>query len=483
MPRIKKVDSKELLTFNQNKFYINTNGLIDFSTVKTVLDKFEKNAIEKLNEFVSGLNFLIGNNSTAGRKKGVARFSTFEFDFKTGVLTFYLSKIFNSGVDNWIRIPGGSLKRYLWESLFFEIIFAVIKIAKINPILFERAKKCDLYARNVKTKQLLHELFNYSASEATKINYFEMHMNLWIAPLPALGFLEVLYNAKVKELNSPTFVQILNINKVKVLNEMRRIKLNYEYEYNLSELINYIISKDQFKILYKNDLSSKSELYSKVRRIVLSYIQKNRINLKPYYDSSNRTHYFLTHNNFESIKVPCILLCQESFNNEYLLEYNKFKEYFIKCPICKTKGFNENICELIYYSKEYIRSKDELLGMMKNHKSPEEFNDKDYYFGVPCEDCFHITKSIRGKFDDLQQIQKFLLTYKYCPICSAKNHIDYLTSIYYDNSKKEMRKFLINILAVKNKTSIKVGIPCCLCYKNIFSEDPHRIGCVENIAQ
>ena len=76
------------------------------------------------------------------------------------------------------------------------------------------------------------------------------------------------------------------------------------------------------------------------------------------------------------------------------------------------------------------------------------------------------------------EFQNFLENFSTCPICKNKLHYENLKAIYFSNDERslQMRKKLINLIdesydaKSKHSFNIFVGIPCCNCYKKIFSE-------------
>ncbi|MHA1436813.1 MAG: hypothetical protein ACTSPD_04505 [Promethearchaeota archaeon] len=458
-------------------FFIDTNNLIDIAIVETILDEFQDDAIKRLNKIINGIKFFVGGLRTKSKECGILRFTTYELNLHDRTINFFLSKIFNLGFESWKSLSLGALKRYIWESFFHEFIMGIIHVLKINLSLIEVAKNyCFDNDTNKRIKRILYRLFNNQDKDIPRINYIAMHTKLWRVTLPKLGFFELLYNAKIKDLKHINSKNVPIISKVRILNELRKIKMNYEYEYNLSELINYVIDKDHFKIYFKHNWKNRKELFYKAKREILKFIKLHDIPFKIYLDSANRKHYFLTHNIFERIKSACYQICLVKISNKMLREFEVFKKFYSKCPICKNENLNQKKCELFYFSPKFSYFKDILIEKMKEVDSIDKLNDDEYFFGIPCDDCYHITNNIQGRFIDLNEIQKFIIAYNKCPICSAKNHINYLTSFYNDNSKRNLRDFLIRSMEViKNKNyNINIGIPCCICYEQYFGEKPEN---------
>jgi len=77
----------------------------------------------------------------------------------------------------------------------------------------------------------------------------------------------------------------------------------------------------------------------------------------------------------------------------------------------------------------------------------------------------------------------FLEFYGNCPICKVKNHDDSLKKFYFSMVPENirLRDQLLNIMEGFNPDNkyavnkVKLGIPCCNCYKLLF-EEPGIIG-------
>ena len=463
--------SKSISYPDRCAFYVDTNDLIDIKMCNIIIDNFDMAVINRLNEIIKEITFFIGKGQEVEGSKGIVRFPTYEYNLNDKILTFYLSQIFNLGFESWTSIPHSSLKRYIWESFFHEFIMALMNIMRVDLSLFEIARKYYFNPRTKRSKDFTAKLFNYRGDEVPKVNYIFLMTKLWNETLPYMSFFEVLYNAKIKEIKSRKAQVLVNINPVRVLNELRRDQLNYEYEYNLSELVNYVLNKDNIKIYYKYNPGNRNKLYAKARRIILNFFKRYEIELKEYKDSANHIHLFLNHKVFEKVKSVCYQLCLEKFSNKDMIDYMKFRDFYKKCPICNERDINIKHCESFFFSDKYRYFREILVDKMNSGVSFESLNDNKHYFGIPCTECFSITKNIQGKYQKLNKIQDFILNFNKCPICSAKNHITYLTSFYYDESKKEMRKYLLQNMTVKQNQNFKIniGIPCCICYKQVFA--------------
>ncbi len=455
-------------------FNVETNNLISIKMLQLIFKNFSDKIVQRLNKTLKAISFFIGEDERTRANKGIFRDKTYTYDFKTSTLTFYLSQIFKLGYESWTSLKHGSLKRYIWESFFHEIIMSLMYIIRINLSKLKEAAEFYFNPRSKRSRNYSLQIFGYKGDDLPSVNYFMLMTQLWNEDLPPLGFFNVLYNAKVDELKSKKGQALANISVIRVLNELRRNELNYDYEYNLSELVNYVLDKDRFKIFYRHDKSNKNNLYAKARRIILKFIKEYDIEFTVYKDSANRTYYFLTHKVFEKIKSACYQLCLQKVNKKAMEEYEKFSEFYAQCPICNENNINRRLCDLFYFSPKYSYFKDVLIEKMNHISSFEDLNDNREYFGVPCDDCFSITKNIQGKYNELNEIQQFIFKFGRCPICNAKNHPTYLSSFYYNESKKDLRDYLIqNLNRSENRGfKIHIGIPCCICYKNTFGEEP-----------
>ena len=93
--------------------------------------------------------------------------------------------------------------------------------------------------------------------------------------------------------------------------------------------------------------------------------------------------------------------------------------------------------------------------------------------------------------DDRELFHDFLDFYGNCPICKSKNHDEALKKFYFSKEPKNtrIRDQLLDIMDAFNrdyvrirnyssyhsKSRIKLGIPCCNCFKKLF-EEPGIIG-------
>lgn len=460
-------------------FFVDTNNLVNSFMVSTILEKFDDDAIDRLNEVIRGIKFYVGGHQWRLNQKGYLKASTYQYDFNEGTLLVYLSKIFNLGYDRWRRLPYGSLKRFIWESFCYEFIMMLSHITKLDLTLARRAKYYYLNKHDELTLSFLKDLFNYEKENLPRINYIKIINTIWSESLPeSLGFLNVFYARKLSKLKTKlSFVS--NYMKIRIFNELRKLKLKHKYEYNLSELINYCIHSEHFEKLFLNSRSYaklQREFYYKARRIILKFFKQYDITheLFPYKDSANRTHYFLTHKTFERVKSVCLQKCIQKIKNKLLEEYEMFRNFYSKCPICEQDQSNHQICEDIFFLSKYSFFKEILIEKMKVD-SFESLNTEDYFFGVPCEPCFQLIQNIQGKFSELNQLQKFIVKYGICPVCGANNHRNYLISFYNDDNKRVIREYLVNNMYLSEKLGkfkINIGIPCCNCFEKFFDEDP-----------
>ncbi|TFF95306.1 MAG: hypothetical protein EU544_03040 [Promethearchaeota archaeon] len=481
MANFKKIRKKTVNYLDRCAFYIDTNNLIEFDLIKRILVKVEDEAIERLNEVLKGLRIYIGGHHRNTGKLGYFTNETYEFDFHKRRLTIFLAPIFKLGFTRWKKTEFGALLRYVWESFCHEIIMALIFAMKINTSLMEEAQGKDLNKFDEVSRNFFDDLLHKYDGYIPRINFISINNKLWKEELPEkFGFLRVLYNREIKQMKKhlavPRYPQFL---KVKIFNELRKIKLGYKYEYNLSELINYCIHNDRFEDFFKNNWKIYKELqrefYYKGKRIVLKFFKEYDIPLKEYRDSANRRHFFITHEIFERVKSVCLQRCIAKLESKYLEGYWEFKAFYAQCPICKTYDINDKVCQEFYFSENYNYFKELLLEGMQNAGSLEELNDESYYFGIPCPDCFSLVRNIQGRFEDLELVKQFVIAYSVCPVCHAKNHKEYLLDFFYEDERAELKELLIKNIKNHNryeKLNINLGIPCCLCFEELFGEPP-----------
>jgi hypothetical protein len=296
-----------------------------------------------------------------------------------------------------------------------------------------------------------------------------------------LGFLNVFHSRKLEQLKKENRQGMISyFLRNKFYNELRKMKLNYEYEYNLSELINYCIYSDHFDP-FLNEYSAESvrrKFYYKAKREIKKFFKTYEIKTKSYKDSAGRNHIFISHRIFEKVKSACLQLCVRKIQIETLNRYRIFKDFYSECPICGQDEINQIICEKIYFSNEYQTFKEELVKFLESGKSLGLVNNEEFFFGVPCEECFNFIRDIQGKFSEFNLLQKFILHYSTCPVCGSKNHLSYLLSFFYDDSKEDLKEFLINHMNAKkiNNINFNIGIPCCECFEEVFGEYPEYLG-------
>ncbi len=98
------------------------------------------------------------------------------------------------------------------------------------------------------------------------------------------------------------------------------------------------------------------------------------------------------------------------------------------------------------------------------------------------EILFGDTKEIDEEYENLSNEQKkicdeFLEFYSICPVCKGENHKDDLLRFYFEKSENTM-KLREKLLKLMDKSKnfinkINIGIPCCQCFKKIFSENEY----------
>ncbi|MFX1411005.1 MAG: hypothetical protein ACFFA6_11685, partial [Promethearchaeota archaeon] len=473
---------------NRCKFFVDTNNLINPSMINPILDKIDEKSINRLNEVFNGIKFYIGGNHWHLNDKGYLKFPAYEFNFNNKTLLIFLSKIFEFGYNRWTHLLYGALKRYVWESFCHEVIMSLVHMLKLNLSLIGKAKSFFLNENESDTKNFVNNLFDYDENFPLRVQFIMIHNKLWNEPIPKnLGFLNVLYNRRINQLkNKLSDSQTSNFRKTRIFNELRKIKLNYKFEYSLSELVSYCIHSEPLEIMFKHNKSLYNKIYNnfyyKGKRIILKFFKNNNIEqeLREYKDKLNRKHLFLTYKTFERVKSVCLQLCLRHIKNENINQYRRFQTFYSKCPICSRDEINKSICEKFYFDSKYGYFKEILINKMNEVKSLNDLNDDQHFFGIPCEECFQIIRNISGKFYDLNEVQKFIYHYQKCPLCLSKNHINYLLSFFYDKSKKDLRDNLLDKLnLVKSKHlksfNVNIGIPCCDCFEKLFGKDQEQI--------
>ncbi|MBD3342313.1 MAG: hypothetical protein GF353_24650 [Candidatus Lokiarchaeota archaeon] len=488
----KKKQKKVIFRELECDFYIDTNNLVPPDIIKFILGKLETTTIQELNKILKGIKIYIGGNHWHYNEKGYIKYQTYEFNFNNMTLLIFLNKIFELGYERWRNSLYGALRRYVWESFFHELIMSVVQILRIDLTMVDLVKNKNLNTPDDRTTNLVNKLFNYDNEAYRTIDFFTINSVLWKETLPEdLGFLYTLYSRRINLLKKKSSKSYLSqFEKIKLYNELRKIKMGYKYEYNLSELVNYCIHSEHFEPFFRYNTENYSkmhrEFYYKAKRQILKFFKKYDITneLNEYRDKANRIHYFLTHTTFERVKSACLQVCLANINNKYLKEYDSFKSFYDTCPICGKKDINQINCEKFYFSSRYSYFKELLITNMKNTETLEDLNTNEFYFGIPCEDCFKVIRNIQGKYDDLDEVQNFVRRYSVCPICGSKNHLEYLLDFYYDDNRDELKGFLLKNMGNKNHLknfNINLGIPCCNCFSKIFERDPDDLRLVFNI--
>jgi len=446
--------------------------------IRIIIDKIKDERIQLLNELIETINFCGFINPSYSVREGVLTERCYEFDFNNKCLTFFLDHIFEKGFEKWVHVHCGALRRYIWGSFFHEFISGLMKVSKFNIDLMEAAKSLNLNNNSEKIQKYKNKLIIHSGNSIH--DYIVLKTDLWIVDIPkSLGVLDIFYNMKLDELKIQLARRLMSKNqRIKYFNELIKLKLDYKYEYTLSELVNLCIHSDHFESYFKYNKSQKikKEYYDAAKGLILKFLNNHNIKLKKYEDSLGQIHYFLTHKIFERVKSVCLQICVQEIQIKSLDHYKRFKEFYSKCPVCGKEHINQINCEKIYFTNKFTYFKENLIEAMNQVDSLEIINNDEYFFGIPCEDCFDLTRNIQGKRSELKDLKHFLDYYKTCPICSNKNHLEYLISFYHDKSKKELRDSLIRNMKVKNKknhaVNFQIGIPCCKCYEKVFGEKP-----------
>ncbi len=85
-------------------------------------------------------------------------------------------------------------------------------------------------------------------------------------------------------------------------------------------------------------------------------------------------------------------------------------------------------------------------------------------------------KKIKKLSDEEKEFfYEFIGQFTVCPICNTKNHYYNLKRLFFDEDKQKIREQLINYIKLKKKginiSNIKLGVPCCSCYKTYFEKE------------
>lgn len=140
----------------------------------------------------------------------------------------------------------------------------------------------------------------------------------------------------------------------------------------------------------------------------------------------------------------------------------------------------EQNLEIFYGLEDTLNQKLEIDGSQTrlSQISEEEVLMPDY---TPLRELIDAeTKKIRRLSnlteEEINAYMKFLDYFSTCPICHKRNHESYLKKFYFsmERSKIEIRKRLLHLMKNSNNikkqylNKIKLGVPCCTCFKAIF---------------
>lgn len=92
---------------------------------------------------------------------------------------------------------------------------------------------------------------------------------------------------------------------------------------------------------------------------------------------------------------------------------------------------------------------------------------------------YYRPENLKLSDQEKQLYQTFLLYFSQCPICSGKNHISNLNRVFFSNDPftKRLKENLIELMEDSEffdeflVGKIKIGIPCCNCFKRVFSKE------------
>ena len=241
------------MSFNHSRcrFNIEKNHLVKESMIRIIIDKIKDRRIESLNDKLKTIRFCGLASPSYSVRKGILTERCYEFDFNNNCLTFFLEHIFQKGFENWIHVHCGALRRYIWHSFFNEFVSALMKVSKFDTDLMIKAKDVNLDSEKDEIQQFTQDLVIHSGNSIH--DYIVLKTDLWNMDIPkSLGLLDIFYNMKLDELRIQLARRLMSKNqRIKYLNELRKLKLDYKYEYTLSELVNYCIHSDHFESYFK----------------------------------------------------------------------------------------------------------------------------------------------------------------------------------------------------------------------------------------
>ncbi|MBD3253533.1 MAG: hypothetical protein GF383_00490 [Candidatus Lokiarchaeota archaeon] len=129
-----------------------------------------------------------------------------------------------------------------------------------------------------------------------------------------------------------------------------------------------------------------------------------------------------------------------------------------------------------YEKKDFLNNPDEPIN--------NSYDDENYLRDQMLEELDLLKDLILSnpdlKFDALTESEKdffyeFVKYYSICPVCGSLNHYFNLKKIFFDETNKAIRNSLIRIMNFKvdrnNSYKLEFGIPCCKCYKKLFSDE------------
>lgn len=81
--------------------------------------------------------------------------------------------------------------------------------------------------------------------------------------------------------------------------------------------------------------------------------------------------------------------------------------------------------------------------------------------------------------EEKEKFHEFLELGSICPICKAKNHINYLKKFYFNkkSDKINLKNSLLKLMEQSKDFSknISIGIPCCSCYRKVFNQNKSNL--------
>ena len=144
-------------------------------------------------------------------------------------------------------------------------------------------------------------------------------------------------------------------------------------------------------------------------------------------------------------------------------------------------AYKSHVIDKIYLEEinDFVEANDitgfYLVSIRKAFRARQIFDD----IGTRLSEYIFYHRAEMPKISDNEKMlyKKFLAAFSRCPICLGKNHKSNLTGVFFsiDSHTKKLKESLVGLMNFSENfddnylKKIKVGIPCCSCYKKIFS--------------